>query len=69
MECEEPEPDLEQLIARVERLEARITQFEQDFRTMHVPATELPDTAVIASPALGEDIPQEGDHGKAPEGP
>ena len=50
-----PEPEREELVDRVQRLEERMTQFEQDLRTMNVPAAETQDTDVTATPALSEE--------------
>jgi hypothetical protein len=66
---EEPEPERDELADRVRRLEERMTQFEQDLHTMHVPAAEPQDTDVTAPPALSEEPIQAEDHRKAPEGP
>ena len=46
-----------------------MTQFEQDLRTMNVPAAETQDTDVTATPAPSEDPIKAEDPGKAPEGP
>lgn len=67
MERAEPEPDLAQLIERVERLEARMTQFERDFRSLPVPPTETPDTEATAAPAPDEESRQEEEPDPAPE--
>ena len=55
MGSEEPGPERDELVDRVQRLEERMTQFEQDLRTMHVPIAEPQDTDVTAIPAPSED--------------
>jgi hypothetical protein len=58
MGSKEPEPDIDELVEHVERLEKRMRQFELGFRSLHRPAT-------LAT----EKAPPQEEHGKAPEGP
>jgi len=54
-----PDPDIDQLVKRVERLEARMRHFEQAWRSLYVPAPETPGTDATAPPPTGEEPPQE----------
>ena len=54
----EPEPEIERLAERVERLEARMTKFEQDLRSLPEPPTETQGTDATATPAAGEEAAQ-----------
>jgi hypothetical protein len=56
MGSEEPEPERDPLVERVEQLEERMTPFAQDFRSLPVPSVETQDTDAPA-PLLLESIP------------
>ena len=68
MESTAPEPESDDVMDRVKRLEERMTRFEQDFRTMNVPYQETPDTDVTAPPASDQESPQDEEHGPTPAG-
>jgi hypothetical protein len=69
MRGEEPEPERDEITERVQRLEKRLSQFEQQLRSFPQPPAETQATdAAAASLAPGNDTTQEQDsHAKAPE--
>lgn len=69
MRSEEPEPERDEITERVQRLEKRLSQFEQQLRSFPQPPAETQDTdADAASLAPGNDTTQEQDsHANAPE--
>jgi hypothetical protein len=64
----EPEPEIEQLVERVERLEERMTQFEQSLRSFPTPSVETQGTDATAMPDTGDDAAHEDGNESAPEG-
>ena len=62
----EPEPELDQLTERVERLEERMSQFEQQLRSFPEPPPEAKDMDA-ATPATGEEAAQAEGQENAPE--
>ena len=59
MRSEEPEPELEQIVERVERLEERMSQFEQQLRSFPELPAAAQDTDTAARPDPGEEAAQE----------
>jgi hypothetical protein len=67
MRSEEPEPERDEITERVQRLEKRLSQFEQQLRSFPEPPATAQDTdAATASPAPGTDTAQEQEGQRCP---